>query len=62
MLSRRLDDDPFSFNFSAEFLAGFDFSDFVPTDGSLLSFGSHEDEFNDASFLFSVESYDWFSS
>ncbi len=57
MSSCRLDDDPFSFDFLAEFLAAFDFGDFVPADCSLLSFGSHKHEIDDASFLFSVESY-----
>jgi hypothetical protein len=42
MASRRLDDDSFSFDFLAEFLAAFDFGDFVPADGSLFSFGSFE--------------------
>ena len=57
MSSCHLDDDPFSFNFLAEFLAAFDFGNFVPADGSLLSFGSHKHKIGDASFLFSVESY-----
>ena len=56
-MSCRLDDDPFSFEFLAEFLAAFDFGDFMPADCSLLSFGSHKHEINDSSFLFSVESY-----
>jgi hypothetical protein len=48
MLSHRLDDDPFSFDFSPEFLAAFDFgckfgwngdASNVSTGGSLFSFG-----------------------
>ena len=50
-------DNPFSFDFLAEFLAAFDFGGFMPADGSLLSCGSHEHVIDDASFLFSVESY-----
>ena len=57
MSSNHLDDNPFSFEFLAEFLAAFDFGGFEPTDGSLFSFGSYEHEFNNASFLFSIESY-----
>ena len=57
MPSHHLDDNPFSFDFLAEFLAAFDFGDFVPADCSLLSFGSHKHEIDDASFLFSVEIY-----
>jgi hypothetical protein len=57
MSSCRLDDNPFSFDFLAEFLATFDFSNFVPADGSLLSFGSHKHKIGNASFSFSVESY-----
>jgi hypothetical protein len=37
MPSHHLDDDPFSFEFLAEFLAAFDFGGFVPADGSLFS-------------------------
>jgi len=57
MLSPRLDDDSFSVDFSSELLDAFDFGRFEPASGSLFSFGSYENEFNDASFLFSVESY-----
>jgi hypothetical protein len=53
----RLDDDPFYFYFADEFLAEFGFGNFLPTEGSLFSFGSYNDEFDDASFTFSVESY-----
>ncbi len=64
--SCRLDDDPFSFDFSADsfyfdflakFLAAFGFGDFLPADGSLFSFGSYDNEFDNSSFTFSVESY-----
>ena len=57
MSSPRLDDDPFYFDFSDEFLAEFGFGNFLPTEGLLFSFGSYNDEFDDASFTFSVESY-----
>ncbi len=57
MPSNKLDDNPFSFKFLAEFLAAFDFGGFEPTDSLLFNFGFYEHEFNDASFLFSVESY-----
>ena len=66
MSSRCLDDDPFSFDFSAnslsfdflaDFLAMFDSGNFVPAGGVLFSFGSYEHEVEDASFSFSVESY-----
>ncbi len=53
----RLDDDPFYFDFSDVFLAEFGFGNFLPTEGLLFSFGSYNDEFDDASFTFSVESY-----
>ena len=62
MPSHHLDDNPFSFEFLAEFLAVFDFGGFVPAFGLLFSFGSYEHEFNDASFLFSVGSYVGFGS
>ena len=63
MSSRRLDDDPFSFDFSsifdfsAKFLAVFGFGDFLPADGLFFSFGSYDNEFDNSSFTFSVESY-----
>jgi len=57
MSSPRLDDDSFSVDFSSELLAAFDFGGFEPTGGSLFSFGSYENEYSDASFSFSVESY-----
>jgi len=57
MSSPRLDEDSFSVNFSLELLAAFDFGGFEPTGGSLFSFGSYENEYSDASFSFSVESY-----
>jgi hypothetical protein len=53
----RLDDVSFSVDFSSELLAAFDFGGFELTGGSLFSFGSYENEYDDASFLFSVESY-----
>jgi hypothetical protein len=57
MLSPRLDDDSFSVDFSQELLSAFDFGGFELTGGSLFSFGSYENEYDDASFSFSVESY-----
>ncbi len=57
MSSPRLDDDSFSVEFSSELLAAFDFGGFELTGGSLISFGSYENEYDDASFSFSVESY-----
>jgi hypothetical protein len=57
MPSHHLDDNSFSFEFLAEFLAAFDFGGFVPADGLLFSFGSYEHKLDDASFLFSVDSY-----
>ena len=57
MLSPRLDEDSFSVNFSSELLAAFDFGGFEPTGGLLFSFGSYENEYDNASFLFSVKSY-----
>ena len=66
MSSPRLDDDPFSFDFSADsfnfdfsdqFLSAFCFGDFLSADGLLFSFGSYDHEFDDASFTFSVVSY-----
>ena len=57
MSSPRLDNDSFSVDFSSELLAVFDFGGFEPTGGSLFSFGSYKNEYDDASFLFSVESY-----
>ncbi len=51
------DDDSFSVDFSQELLAAFDFGGFELTGGSLFSFGSYENEYDDASFSFSVESY-----
>ena len=57
MSSPRLDDNSFSDDFSSELQAAFDFGRFKLPGGSLFSFGSYENEYNDASFLFSVESY-----
>jgi hypothetical protein len=66
MSSPSLDDDPFSFDFLADFfnfdfldqfLAVFGFGVFLSADGLLFSFGSYDHEFDDASFTFSVESY-----
>ena len=57
MLSPRLDEDSFSVNFSSELLAAFDFGGFEPTGGSLFSFGSYKNEYDYASFLFSLKSY-----
>jgi len=57
MLSPRLDEDSFSVNFSSDLLAAFDFCGFEPTGGLLFSFGSYENEYDNASFLFSVKSY-----
>ena len=57
MSSPRLDDDSFSVGFSLELLAAFDFGGFELPGGSLFSFGSYENEYNNASFSFSVESY-----
>ena len=57
MSSPRLDNNSFSVDFLSELLAAFDFGGFELTGGSLFSFGSYKNEYNDASFLFSVESY-----
>ena len=57
MSSPRLDDDSFSVDFSLELLSAFEFSGFELPGGSLFSFGSYENEYDDASFSFSVESY-----
>jgi hypothetical protein len=57
MSSPRLDDDSFSVDFSSELLAAFDFGGFELPGGSLFSFGSYKNEYDDASFSFSVESY-----
>jgi hypothetical protein len=56
MSSPRLDNDSFSVDFSSELLSAFDFGGrFELTGGSL--FGSYKNEYDDASFSFSVESY-----
>jgi hypothetical protein len=57
MSSPRLDNDPFYFDFSDQFLAEFGFGNFLPAEGLLFSFRSYNHEFDDASFTFSVESY-----
>jgi hypothetical protein len=72
MLSPRLDEDPFCFDFTEEFLAEFGYCTAgggiatmtgVPgnNDGDVeapfFSFGSYSHEFDNASFTFSVESY-----
>jgi len=57
MSSPPLDDDSFFVDFSSELQAAFDFGGFELPGGSLFSFGSYENEYDDASFLFSVESY-----
>ena len=57
MSSPSLDDDPFSFDFSDQFLAEFGFGNFLPAEGLLFSFGSYNHEFDDDSFTFSLESY-----
>ena len=57
MSSPRLDNDSFSVDFSSELLPAFDFGGFELLGGSLFSFGSYKNEYDDASFLFSVESY-----
>jgi hypothetical protein len=57
MLSPRLDNDSFSVDFSSELLAAFDFGGFELTGGSLFSFGSYKNEYDNASFLFSDKSY-----
>ena len=57
MSSPCLDNDFFSVNLSSELLAAFDFGGFEPAGDLLFSFGSYENEYDDASFLFSVESY-----
>ena len=57
MSSPSLDDNSFSVDFSSELLAAFDFGGFELIGGSLFSFGSYENEYDDASFSFSVESY-----
>jgi hypothetical protein len=57
MSSPLLDDDSFSVDFSQELLAAFDFGGFELTGGLLFSFGSYENEYDNASFSFSVKSY-----
>ena len=71
MSSPCLDEDPFCFDFTDEFLAEFGFctaggvatTTGVPGDDDgdveapFFSFGSYSHEFDDASFTFSVESY-----
>ncbi len=57
MSSPRLDDGSFSGDFSSELQAAFDFGGFELPGGSLFSFGSYENEYDDASFSFSVKSY-----
>jgi hypothetical protein len=57
MLSPRLDNDSFSVDFSSELLAAFDFVGFELTGALLFSFGSYKNKYDNASFLFSVESY-----
>jgi len=57
MSSPRLDDDSFSVDFSSELLAVFDFGGFELPGGSLFSFGYYKNEYDDASFSISVESY-----
>ena len=68
MLSPRLDEDPFCFDFTDEFLAEFGFGTaggVAATTGvtgdddgdAEFSFGSYSHEFDNASFTFSVESY-----
>ena len=54
MLSPHLDDDSFSVDFSSE---SFDFGRFELPGGSLFSFRSYENEYDDASSSFSVKSY-----
>ena len=49
--------DSFSVDFSSELLAAFDFGGFELTGGSLFSFGFYENDYEDASFSFSVKSY-----
>ena len=51
MLSPHLDYDSFSVDFLLELLAAFDFGGFEPAGGSLFSFGSYENEYDDASFF-----------
>ena len=57
MSSPHLDDNSFSVDFLSELLATFGFGGFELTGGSLFRFGSYENEYNDASFSFSVKSY-----
>jgi hypothetical protein len=58
MSSPRLDNDSFSVDFSLELLSAFDFGGQIELTGdSLFTFGSFENEYNDASFSFFVESY-----
>jgi len=57
MSSPHLDDDSFSVDFSLELLSAFDFGGFELPGESLFSFRSYENEYDDASFSFSVESY-----
>ncbi len=47
--------DSFSVDFSSELLAAFDFGGFELTGGSLFSFGFYENDYDDASFSFSVK-------
>jgi hypothetical protein len=55
---RHDDDDSFSVDFSSELTSAFDFGgQFELTGDSLFNFGSYENEYDDASFSFSVESY-----
>ena len=57
MSSPRHDDDSFSVDFSSELISAFDFGGFELPGGSLFSFGSYKNEYDDVSFSFSVESY-----
>jgi hypothetical protein len=57
MSSPPLDDDSFSVDFLSELQAAFDFGGFELPGGFLFSFGSYENEYEDASFSFSVKSY-----
>ena len=58
MSSPRHDDDSFSVDFLSELISAFDFGGQFELTGDLLfTFGSYENEYDDASFLFSYESY-----
>jgi hypothetical protein len=58
MSSPRHDDDSFSVDFSSELISAFDFGgQFELMGDSLFTFSSYENEYDDASFSFSVESY-----